>query len=81
MRPIAPATQGQAEAAEAMIAALRTARDHARRAGTPRTLARILLALSSAEGAQRHVRHRLHRTAQDTALTSTTTGVRKECSR
>ena len=39
------------------------------RFAAPRTLARILLALSSAEGAQRHVRHRLHRTAQDTALT------------
>ena len=68
MQPIAPATHDQAEAAKAMIASLRAARVNARKAGSPRTLARILLALSSAEGAQRHIRHRLRRSAQDSGF-------------
>ncbi|WP_228244187.1 hypothetical protein [Porphyrobacter sp. GA68] len=63
MRPLRPATQAEADAAAATITALRVARDYARKAGSPRTLDLILRALKSAEGAQRHVAHRLHRTA------------------
>ena len=62
MGRLRPATQAEADAAAATITALRTARDNARKAGSPRTLARILRALTSAEGAQRHVQHRHSRT-------------------
>ena len=70
MRPLRPATQAKADAAAATIAALRIARDHARKAGSPRTLARIRLALTSAEGAQRHALHRRNRMTERSAQTT-----------
>ena len=70
MRPLRPATQAEADAAAATIAALRIARDHARKAGSPRTLARIRLALTSAEGAQRHALHRRKRMTERSAQTT-----------
>ena len=71
MRPLRPATQADADAAAATIAALRIARDHARKAGSPRTLARIRLALTSAEGAQRHALHRRNLMTERPAQTPT----------
>ena len=61
MRSLRPATRAQTDAASATIAALRQARDHARKADSPRTLERILKALKSAEGARRHAAHRFNR--------------------
>jgi hypothetical protein len=45
-------------AVELGIVRLLEARDLFKQASCPKTLARIRLALSSAKGAQRHVRHR-----------------------
>lgn len=70
MRPLRRATQADADAAAATIAALRIARDHARKAGSPKTLARIRLALTSAEGAQRHALHRRNRMTERSAQTT-----------
>lgn len=70
MRPLRRATQADADAAAATIAALRIARDHARKAGSPKTLAQIRLALTSAEGAQRHALHRRNRMTERSAQTT-----------
>lgn len=44
-------------AARDVVKLLRHARDRAKRAGSPRTLAKIQTALSSAKGAVRHAAH------------------------
>ncbi len=49
------------EAVDRTIVALVTARDAAKEAGAPRTLARIRLALSSAKGARRNAENRAYR--------------------
>ncbi|MEP3145496.1 hypothetical protein [Qipengyuania citrea] len=61
MRPIRPATLEQTDAAAGVLEHLRIARQLARKAGSPRTLARIRSALKSAEGAHRHIAYRYHR--------------------
>ncbi|QNE07802.1 hypothetical protein [Croceicoccus marinus] len=65
MRQIRPASAEESDAADAVIVALRTARDLARKAGSPRTLDRIRQALKSAEGAKRHVAHRRTRSVAE----------------
>ena len=65
MRTIRPANVEQAAADDAAVLALRTARDVARKAGSPCTLALIRRALRSAEGAQRHAAHRRRRTGDE----------------
>ena len=63
MRRIKPATHDDVAAIEAAIAALRGARDLLRRAGADRASKAAAHAVGSAEGAGRHVRHRLARCA------------------
>lgn len=59
---IRPAITPQADRLERCIALLRQARDLAIEADCPKTVRRIRLALTSAGGAERHMRHRLNRT-------------------
>lgn len=61
MPMIKPADQRHADAIAKAVAALRRARDHLAEAGAPRARAAAARALKSAEGAARHVRHRIAR--------------------
>lgn len=63
MRRIKPATHDDVAAIEAAIGALRSARDLLRQAGAERAGKAAARAIGSAEGAGRHVRHRLARCA------------------
>jgi hypothetical protein len=69
MRPLRPATQADADAAAATIAALRIARPRPQ-GRLAATLARIRLALTSAEGAQRHALRRRNRMTERSAQTT-----------
>ena len=62
MSMLRPADEADLREAAAAIAALRDARDCLARAGAPRARAAVARALKSAEGARRHVRHRIART-------------------
>lgn len=62
MRAIRPADNADVASITAAILLLRQARDLLRDAGARRTVKRVREALSSAEGAERHVRHRFSRT-------------------
>lgn len=62
MRAIMPATQADREAIGRACALLREARDLLRRAGAVRAHKAAVHGLKSAEGAERHVAHRLRRT-------------------
>lgn len=61
MRTIRPAGTSERQLIDVAVQRLRTARDALRAAGAPRAAAATRRALKSAEGAQRHVRHRLAR--------------------
>ncbi|MBN8847369.1 MULTISPECIES: hypothetical protein [unclassified Sphingomonas] len=61
MRPIAPATSNDRVAVARACALLREARDLLRRTGAPRAHKAVIRGLKSAEGAERHVAHRLRR--------------------
>lgn len=63
-RPLKPATAQQEIYLTMAVNLLRIARDHAERSGSPRAVAAIRRALKSAEGAQRHMRHRRRRTEE-----------------
>jgi len=63
-RTIKPATPQQEIYLVMAINLLRTAMDHAQKADAPRAVAAIRRALKSAEGAQRHMRHRRRRTEE-----------------
>lgn len=67
MRAIRPADDSDASAITEAILLLRKARDLLRDAGASRAVNRVRDALSSAEGAERHVRHRRYRTARQSA--------------
>lgn len=60
--PIKPATEQDVKDIEFAFGHLRRARELLARADAPRALERVRDALSSTEGALRHVRHRLRRT-------------------
>lgn len=62
MPMIRPADEADLRNVAAAIAALRDARDCLARAGAPRAWAAVSRALKSAEGAARHIRHRIART-------------------
>jgi hypothetical protein len=53
-----PADESQVSAAELAVVRLREARDLLVHAGSPRAVARVRLALTSAEGAVRHAKCR-----------------------
>lgn len=57
-RILKPADASTYRAAENALLSLRAARDHLRDAGCPRSLARVLAAIRSTEGAIRHVERR-----------------------
>lgn len=59
VRRVRPATMRQSIDLQLVIAQLKDARDHARRADCPSTTRKIRSALKSAEGAQRHMARRL----------------------
>jgi alkylated DNA nucleotide flippase Atl1 len=61
MRPIAPATADDAATIAAATDKLREARDLLRLAGAPRAAKAVARALKSADGAGRHVAHRVRR--------------------
>ena len=62
-RQIAPATQDQANHLEAALDYLRKARPWLRGARCPKTLAKLESTIKSAEGARRHMSHRIRRSA------------------
>lgn len=62
IRPIRPATRDDLDALQAALDHLRHARNALRAAGCPQALAKVRHALKSAEGAERHMHHRLRRT-------------------
>jgi hypothetical protein len=62
MRIIKPASRRHVRQVERAIALLRSARDLLKAADCPKTVQRVRLALTSAGGAERHVRHRSSRT-------------------
>lgn len=61
MRPITPATDADAAGVRAAIAKLREARDLLRVAAAPAAAKAVARALKSADGARRHVDHRIRR--------------------
>jgi hypothetical protein len=63
MRRIKPATGGDKAAIAEAIGSLRDARTLLRKAGADRACKAATRALNSAEGARRHVNHRIMRTA------------------
>lgn len=67
VRVIRPAGQPQVEAVQIAIDALKQARDALKLADCPQTLTRVRAALTSADGALRHVQTRANRT-QETKL-------------
>jgi hypothetical protein len=68
MRTIRPATKRDAEAIQAATGKLREARDRLRLAGAPRAAQAAARALKSADGAGRHVAHRIRRSPAETKL-------------
>ncbi len=64
MRPIKPGGLADRDAVAGAIAHLRAARNLLRQSGSPRAAAAVRRALRSAEGAARHVDHRVRRSAQ-----------------
>jgi hypothetical protein len=62
MRPITPATLEQGQAIANAVERLREARTLLRQAGARKAAAAAGQAISSAEGAARHVAHRIRRT-------------------
>ena len=62
MSNIRPARADQMQAAKNAVTALREARNFARKADSPKTLAAIQTAIKSAEGAVRHAKRRHVRT-------------------
>lgn len=62
-RPLRPADPAAVQAVDSAIVHLRTARDLLAMAGADKAAARVRLALSSADGARRHVDRRLVRPA------------------
>jgi hypothetical protein len=62
VRQIKPATQRDAAALAIALVLMRKARTELEAADCPKALAAIRNALKSAEGAQRHMLHRLRRT-------------------
>ncbi len=63
-RPVRPANLRQAVDLQIVLERLRDARDKAQQAQCPATLKKILSALKSAEGAQRHMARRLPAASQ-----------------
>jgi hypothetical protein len=57
-RTIRPAKPDDGVHLQQVVLYLKVARHHARPAGCPATLRKILSAIKSAEGAQRHLAHR-----------------------
>lgn len=64
-RPISPATPKAVTALRNAILHLKIARAELVRANCPKTLRRVRLCLTSAQGAGRHIDHRLSRTNGD----------------
>lgn len=58
-----PATEEQRLDVEHAVQSLKDALDHARRADAPRLIAKIVSALKSANGAERHLLRRLAKTS------------------
>jgi hypothetical protein len=58
--PLRPATARDQLELQAALELLKNARDRVRCLHCPRTLKKIRSAIKSAEGAQRHLRHRLN---------------------
>jgi hypothetical protein len=63
MRTIKPANQDNAIQLDNAIAMMKKARTWMKGADSPKAMEALQAALKSAEGAKRHMRHRLNRTA------------------